>query len=95
MKDIKEMTETELAEHADALVELGADSYVDFADLLLHLSANCEYILKYVPDCIEDDVEKHNLNYLRDTLQACTKMMIDCDYYFRNNMFDGRTEKYK
>lgn len=84
MRYIKAMTEEELQEQATKLVEeYHADSYLDFADMLFAIAANCEFCLKYVPDCVESEREKANMTYLRDILETCSKMMLDCDDYYR------------
>lgn len=85
MKKISTLTEQEEAAFAQQLVEdYHADSYKDFADMIYTLAVNCDYCLKYVPDCLEDDVEVRNITYLRDMLEVCANMMQDCDSYYRN-----------
>ena len=85
MKKINTLTEQEEAAFAQSLVEdYGADSYQDLAEILYAIAVNCDYCLKYVPDCLEDETEKRNTAYLRDMLEVCANMMQDCDSYYRN-----------
>lgn len=85
MREIRLLTEQEEAVHAQKLVEeYHADSYEDFAKMLYSIAVNCDYCLKYVRDCLEDEIEVRNMTYLRDMLEVCANMMLDCDAYFRN-----------
>jgi hypothetical protein len=59
-------------------------TYSDFADVCWALAANCELALKYVPECLADEIEQKNVAYLRDILKTASQMFLDCDDYFRN-----------
>lgn len=59
-------------------------TYSDFAEVCWALAANCELALKYVPECLEDEIEQKNVAYLRDILKTASQMFLDCDDYFRS-----------
>lgn len=85
MKDISKLSEEELTEAVNNTFNAyNVDScYFDFANITWALAANCELMLKYVPECLEDEIEKENVKNLRVLLEVCANMFQNCDSYYR------------
>jgi hypothetical protein len=85
MRDIKDLTTEEIT----ALVNESFDfhkidsEYRDMGDVLYAIAANCELAIRECPECLDTDVEKANFKYLRNILETCANMMLDCDEYSR------------
>lgn len=58
-------------------------SYQDFADVLYKIAVNCDFCLRYVPECLDDEISRKSAEYLRDILKSCADMMLNCDPSYR------------
>lgn len=85
MKEIKSLTTEELLNVVSESFEFhNIDSaYYDMGQVLYAIAANCEIALKVCPECLDSEVEKANFKYLRNILETCANMMMDCDEMFR------------
>lgn len=86
MKEIKNLTTEEITKIVSEEFEFHKvdTMYDEMANLIYALAANCELAMRECPECLTTDVEKANVKYLRNLLETCANMMLECDDYLRS-----------